>query len=232
MAITHVCYRNGAKVDVEGVVRLARAKGALVLLDFFQSVGTEAIDVKALGVDFAVGGMLKYLLGTAGVGFLYVRRELIEALVPTASGWFAQADVDAMDIFANDPSPTARRFQAGTPPVPNCYAAEAGIGLIRELGVRGDRGAGARRSPATAWTACSRRAARSPPRATTPGAAPRWRSAPPTPTALVGRARRARRDHLLAATATSAPCSTPTTTRATWPGWSRGCRRTASCWPR
>jgi selenocysteine lyase/cysteine desulfurase len=133
--ITHVCYRNGAKIDVPGVVRLAHERGALVLLDCFQSVGAVDIDVSALGVDFAVGGMLKYLLGTAGIGFLYVDRRHIAALTPTVSGWFAQADIAAMDIFANTPSPTARRFEAGTPPVPNCYAAEAGIGLIREIGV-------------------------------------------------------------------------------------------------
>jgi selenocysteine lyase/cysteine desulfurase len=134
VAIAHVCYRSGARIDVEGVVRLARAKGAMVLLDCFQSAGAMTVDVKGLGVDFAVGGMLKYLLGTAGVGYLYVRGDLVERLVPTATGWFAQADVDAMDIFANDPAPTARRFQAGTPPVPNCYAAEAGVALIAELG--------------------------------------------------------------------------------------------------
>jgi selenocysteine lyase/cysteine desulfurase len=92
--------------------------------------------VKALGVDFAVGGMLKYLLGTAGVGFLYADRRRLAELVPTASGWFAQADTNAMDIFANDPAPTAARFQTGTPPVVNCYAAEAGIDLIRGVGVR------------------------------------------------------------------------------------------------
>lgn len=133
--ITHVCYRNGARIDVEGVVRIARARGALVLLDCFQSAGAVDIDVAALGVDFAVGGMLKYLLGTAGVGFLYCAQRHVEGLTPTASGWFAQADIGAMDIFANTPSPTARRFETGTPPVPNCYAAEAGVGLIRETGV-------------------------------------------------------------------------------------------------
>jgi selenocysteine lyase/cysteine desulfurase len=135
VAIAHVCYRNGAMIDVEGVVRLAHAKGAMVLLDCFQSVGAVRVDVKAMGVDFAVGGMLKYLLGTAGVGFLYARADRIAELTPTATGWFAQADVDAMDIFANVPAPDARRFQAGTPPAPNCYAAEAGIDLIRQLGV-------------------------------------------------------------------------------------------------
>lgn len=135
VAISHVCYRNGAKLDVAGVVRIARRKGALVMLDCFQSIGAVQIDVKALGVDFAVGGMLKYLLGTAGIGFLYARKELVQELTPTASGWFAQTDVNAMDIFANAPSPTARRFQAGTPPVPSCYAAAAGLGVILGLGV-------------------------------------------------------------------------------------------------
>jgi selenocysteine lyase/cysteine desulfurase len=134
VAITHVCYRNGARLDVAEVVRMARRKGALVLLDCFQSIGALQVDVRALGVDFAVGGMLKYLLGTAGIGFLYVREDHIAALTPRASGWFAQADVDAMDVSRNDPSPTARRFQAGTPPVPNCYAALAGLDIILDLG--------------------------------------------------------------------------------------------------
>ncbi len=133
--VTHVCYRNGQRLDVAGVAKIARERGALVLLDCFQSVGAMDIDVKALGVDFAVGGMLKYLLGTAGIGFLYVDRRHVESLIPTVGGWFAQADTNAMDIFANDPAPTAARFQAGTPPVMNCYAAEAGLALIRQLGV-------------------------------------------------------------------------------------------------
>ena len=93
-----------------------------------------AVDVAALDVDFAVGGMLKYLLGTAGIGWLYVARKHL-GLTPTASGWFAQADIDAMDIFANAPATSARRFQTGTPPVVGSYAAEAGIALIRDVGI-------------------------------------------------------------------------------------------------
>ena len=134
VAIAHVCYRNGAKQDVRGVVEIARRKGAMVLLDIYQAVGVTDIDLKALDVDFATGGMLKYLLGTAGIGFFYARRGLIEALTPTVTGWFAQANIFAMDIFHNAPSPTARRFEMGTPPVPNCYAAEAGLKIIREVG--------------------------------------------------------------------------------------------------
>lgn len=132
--ITHVCYRNGQRLDIAAITRLAHERGALVLLDAFQSVGALGVDVQALGVDFAVGGMLKYLLGTAGIGWLYVARRH-HGLTPTAGGWFAQADIDAMDIFANAPAPDARRFQTGTPPVVNSYAAEAGVALIRGVGI-------------------------------------------------------------------------------------------------
>jgi selenocysteine lyase/cysteine desulfurase len=135
VAITHVCFRNGAKLDIPGIVRLARAKGAKVLLDCYQSVGSLDIDVKALDVDFAVGGMLKYLLGTAGIGFLYAKASCVPSLVPTNSGWFAQANIAAMDITANRPAPNARRFEAGTPPVVNCYAAEAGLKMLLKVGM-------------------------------------------------------------------------------------------------
>lgn len=134
VAVTHVCFRNGAKLDIPGIVRLAHARGAQVLLDCYQAVGGISVDVGKLGVDFAVGGMLKYLLGTAGIGFLYVRAELIPGLTPSNSGWFAQERITDMDITANRPSPTARRFEAGTPPVVNCYAAEAGLKIILEVG--------------------------------------------------------------------------------------------------
>jgi selenocysteine lyase/cysteine desulfurase len=136
VAVTHVCFRNGARLDIPAIVRLARAKGAMVLLDCYQSVGSVDIDVKALDVDFAVGGMLKYLLGTAGIGFLYVRDSLVRSLRPTHSGWFAQENIFAMDITANRPARSARRFEAGTPPVVNCYASEAGLKLLLDVGTK------------------------------------------------------------------------------------------------
>ncbi len=134
VAVTQVCYLNGARLDIPGIIKLAHARGAKVLVDCYQGIGALDFDVKALDVDFAVGGMLKYLLGTAGIGFLYVRDSLIQDLIPANSGWFAQADIGAMDISANRPSPTARRFEAGTPPVVNCYAAEAGLKYLLAVG--------------------------------------------------------------------------------------------------
>lgn len=134
VAVTQVCYRNGARLDVAGIARLAHERGALFMVDCYQAIGALTVDARRLGVDFAVGGMLKYLLGTAGIGFLYVRSELIGELVPSHTGWFAQQEIAAMDIRANRPSLSARRFEAGTPPVVNCYAAEAGLKIIVELG--------------------------------------------------------------------------------------------------
>lgn len=135
VAITHVCFRNGARLDVGAIAKLAHDHGAKILVDSYQAVGALDIDVKALDVDFLAGGMLKYMLGTAGIGFLYVRETLVHALVPTNTGWFAQENIVAMDISANRPSPTARRFEAGTPPVVNCYAAEAGLNFLHEVGI-------------------------------------------------------------------------------------------------
>src|SRR6266545_1614463 len=67
VSITHVCYRNGAKLDVKPIVAIAHERGVPVLLDAYQSVGSLPIDVKALGVDFLAAGVLKYLLGSAGL---------------------------------------------------------------------------------------------------------------------------------------------------------------------
>lgn len=135
VAVTHVCFRNGARLDIPAIADIARDKGALMMVDGFQGLGTFEFDVGNSSVDFVVGGMLKYLLGTAGLAFLYVRDELIEKLVPTVTGWFAQSDIFAMDNTGYDPSPTARRFETGTPPVPNSYAAEAGLKIIDEVGL-------------------------------------------------------------------------------------------------
>jgi selenocysteine lyase/cysteine desulfurase len=135
VSITHVCYRNGAMVDVPKVVELAHERGALVLLDAFQSVGSLPIDVRELGVDFLGAGVLKYLLGSAGLGFFYCRRDLVERVWPTQTGWFADENIFAMDHTDYSPARTAARFQSGTPPVPSIYAGIAGIELMQEIGI-------------------------------------------------------------------------------------------------
>lgn len=135
VSVPHVCYGNGSKLDIEPIIALAKRHGAWVFLDCYQSIGTTPIDAKALDVDFMAGGLLKYLVSSAGVAFMYVRQSLVESLQPTSSGWFCQEDINAMDISRNRPAPSARRFEAGTPNVPNLYAGIAGLDLILGLGI-------------------------------------------------------------------------------------------------
>ncbi len=135
VSIPHVCYRNGSMLDIGAIVEIARRHDVLVYVDAYQSVGTRVVDPGQLAADFLSGGCTKYLLGSTGTAFLYIRRALIQKLAPLQSGWFAQADVNAMAIRDNDPAADARRFESGTPCIPSFYAASAGLGIIREVGL-------------------------------------------------------------------------------------------------
>ncbi len=130
-----VCYRNGVWTDIDPIVELAHARGAMVLVDAYQAIGTRAYDVSASGADFLVGGCTKYLLAGAGTGFMYVRDAQGNGLQPVATGWFAQANPYAMDIYHHEPHDTARRFEAGTPNAVGLFAAEAGLKLLLDVGM-------------------------------------------------------------------------------------------------
>jgi kynureninase len=132
---TTISYRTGHRLDVAEISRAAHAHGALCLADSYQAAGAIDLDVSALDVDFLTCGTVKYLLASAGLGFLYVRQELVQRLLPTQTGWFADKDIFQMDISDYSPANDARRFDAGTPPVPNIYGGLAGMSLIQEVGV-------------------------------------------------------------------------------------------------
>jgi kynureninase len=132
--ISHVLYKSGEIQDVAAIVRRAHEVGAHVVLDAYQSAGIVPLDVTALGVDFAVGGSVKWLCGGPGNGWLYVRPDLAERLEPTVTGWQAHAEPFAFEEelrYADG----AARFLTGTPNVPALYAATAGYDLIEEVGV-------------------------------------------------------------------------------------------------
>jgi selenocysteine lyase/cysteine desulfurase len=133
--LTHVCFKNGFRSEVNAITQIAHGSGALVMLDNYQDCGTRPVDVKAMDLDFFVTGTLKYLLGPPGLAFMYVRKELISSLVPTVTGWFAQKNPFAFDPQHIDLSPTARRFESGSPSVPNVYAAVPGFQLLLEIGM-------------------------------------------------------------------------------------------------
>jgi kynureninase len=132
--VSHVVFKTGELRDVEPIVRRAHEAGAVVVLDAYQSVGVVPLDVTALGVDFTVGGSVKWLCGGPGAAWLYVRPDVAARLEPTFVGWQAHADPFS---FAPELAYAegASRFLTGTPAVPALYAATAGYDIVEEVGV-------------------------------------------------------------------------------------------------
>jgi kynureninase len=132
--VTHVLFKTGEIQHVEAIVAKAHDEGALVVLDAYQSVGSVPLDVTALGVDFAVGGSVKWLCGGPGAAWLYVRPDLAATLEPTVTGWQAHARPFEFEP-EQDYADGAARFLTGTPNVPALYAATAGYDVVEEVGV-------------------------------------------------------------------------------------------------
>src|SRR6476620_7797526 len=130
----HAYFVNGFKHDIAAIARTAHSRGALLFVDAYQTLGTQPIDVKALGVDALAGGTLKYLMACAGIAFLYVRRDLAQKMRPTVTGWFGRVNPFTFDPTTLDWAPAARRFDGGTPPIINAYIARAGLEIIHEVG--------------------------------------------------------------------------------------------------
>jgi kynureninase len=135
LVASHVYFQSGYVQDLGRLAEIAHRAGALCLIDAYQGTGQLPTDVHGAGVDFLVGGGLKWLLGGPGCAFLYVRRELHDRLHPTDVGWFAHADQFAFRTDVFDPAPDARRFEGGTPSVAAAYAMAAGLEIVLEVGV-------------------------------------------------------------------------------------------------
>jgi kynureninase len=132
--ISHVLFKTAEIQDVEPIVRRAHEVGAHVVLDCYQSAGVMLVELERLGVDFAVGGSVKWLCGGPGAGWLYVRPDLIELLEPTLVGWQGHARPFAFEPELEYAAGIAR-FLTGTPNVPALYSATAGYDVIEEVGV-------------------------------------------------------------------------------------------------
>jgi len=135
VSTTQVCYKNGFMNNISALAELAHERGAYLLIDAYQAMGTQPMDVKALDLDVLVTGALKYLLGSPGVAFMYMKGELVDRFEPSDSGWFGQENVFAYDVHHLRYAASARRFETGSPPVPNVYASLAALRLLAGVGL-------------------------------------------------------------------------------------------------
>jgi kynureninase len=135
VAISLVLFRSGTLQDVKPIIERAHQVGAAVVLDMYQAAGTVPVDVTALGVDFAVGGSVKWLCGGPGAGYLYVRPDLHASMRPSVVGWAGHETPFAFETGAIRYAGSVDRFQSGTPNVPSLYSARAGYEIVNEIGV-------------------------------------------------------------------------------------------------
>jgi kynureninase len=135
VAFSHVLFRTSYITDAAAIAARARDQGATVILDTYQSAGIIPVDVTALGVDFAVGGCLKWLCGGPGNAFLYTRPDRLKAARPSFTGWLSHQHPFAFDIDDRDVRDDAMHMMNGTPSIPAYYAAIAGLDIITEVGI-------------------------------------------------------------------------------------------------
>jgi kynureninase len=135
VSVSLVQFRTSALLDLAPVVAAAKRHGAYVLLDAYQAVGAVPVDVVPAGVDFCVGGSVKFLCGGPGNGWLYVRGDLAPELRPAAVGWISHERPFDFDWDAIAYAPGVMRFAGGTPNVPAAYAAAPGYQAVVDIGV-------------------------------------------------------------------------------------------------
>src|ERR1700675_1540963 len=137
--ISQVLFRSAYIVDARAIIQKAHRVGAHVILDLFQATGTIPIDVRGLGVDFACGGVLKWLCGGPGVGYLYVREDLRAKLKPAITGWISHRRPFDFETGAIDAREDSFRYLNGTPHVPALYACQPGLDILNAVGIEAIR---------------------------------------------------------------------------------------------
>src|SRR5215831_6703303 len=133
--ISLVLFRSSFIVNAKAIVEKAHRVGARVILDVFQATGAIPFGVRELGVDFAVGGVLKWLCGGPGVAYLYVREDLRSEFKPALTGWIAHRRPFAFETGAIDRKEDSFRYLNGTPHIPALYACQAGLDILNQVGL-------------------------------------------------------------------------------------------------
>lgn len=131
LAITEVSNALGTVNDVAPLIRRARAVGARVLVDGAQAVAHMPVDVRALGCDFyAFSGHKLY--GPTGIGVLYARHELLQAMPPWQGGG---SMIETVSFERSTFAPAPQRFEAGTPHIAGAVALATAIDYVLEIGL-------------------------------------------------------------------------------------------------
>jgi L-cysteine/cystine lyase len=126
VSVSHVLWTTGARLPVERIARLARDRGAMVVVDGAQAVGAIPVAVESIGADFYAVPSQKWLLGPEGTGALWASDRAIESAAQSTTGWysFEQLQLDGSAAYHRD----ARRFEGSN------YHKPSVVGFARSCG--------------------------------------------------------------------------------------------------
>jgi L-cysteine/cystine lyase len=126
VSVSHVLWTTGARLPVERIARLARDRGAMVVVDGAQAVGAIPVAVESIGADFYAVPSQKWLLGPEGTGALWASDRAIESAAQSTTGWysFEQLQPDGSAAYHRD----ARRFEGSN------YHKPSVVGFARSCG--------------------------------------------------------------------------------------------------
>ncbi|MGC8939835.1 MAG: aminotransferase class V-fold PLP-dependent enzyme [Candidatus Bathyarchaeia archaeon] len=141
LAVSHVEYANGFRNDLKALSEIAHEHCAYLIVDAIQSVGALQVNVKRDDVDFLATACYKWLLSPPGCGYLYVKGELIEKFEPPFVGWASVKQevfdtVNFWDIWHLDLSPTASRFEFGSPSFISFLGAAEAMKMLLGFGMK------------------------------------------------------------------------------------------------
>jgi selenocysteine lyase/cysteine desulfurase len=135
VSLSQVSYLSGTQVPfLSALAEEAHRAGALVCVDATQALGRVPVSVQ--GVDYLVASSYKWLLGSHGLGIVYMSPEIRERIRPGTAGWYSVDSVFNKERFESfTPKTCAGQLQAGMPNFPGLFALKAGMDFILDVGV-------------------------------------------------------------------------------------------------
>ena len=136
VAISHVQYASGYRIDLRRLGQLARQRDALLVVDVIQALGVVPTDVEAEFIDVAAGAGHKWLLTPEGVGYLYLSDRARERIHPTLVGWISVLDPDDYINFDQEWNRGTLAWETGTAPAALLHGFKASLDLLSGFGIQ------------------------------------------------------------------------------------------------
>ena len=135
VAISHVQFASGFRMDLERLGRIVRQHDALLVVDVIQALGVVPTDVEAEFIDVAAGAGHKWLLSPEGIGYLYLSDRARDRIQPTLVGWVSVPNPDDYFNFEQGWNRGALAWETGTGPAALLHGFKASLELLTRFGV-------------------------------------------------------------------------------------------------